>query len=256
MSNETQYSMTGILRYEWIFGHGFLGYGEPEVTRELIRQMNWPPGLNVLDVGSGLGGAAFLMAKEHQARITGVDLTAEIVNLARTRREEQGVSGVDFIQGDIHALDWPPGTFDIIWSRETLLHLPEKEELFKKFYRWLAPGGRLCVTDYARRKGQGSRLFEDYVRESGYPLPELSAYGQIISQAGFREVNVEDKSELLSRLLHEQLDKLQSNSQEFRHRFSVEDFEYLKGRWQLKLDCCQKGDMKWAWVLARKPESS
>ncbi|MFW6054433.1 MAG: methyltransferase domain-containing protein [Thermodesulfobacteriota bacterium] len=255
MSNEDQYSITGILRYEWIFGYGFLGYGEPEVTRELIRRMDWPDGLKVLDVGCGLGGAAFLMAREHQARITGVDLTEEIVNLARERQQEQGISGVDFIQGDIHGLDFSPESFDVIWSRETLLHVPEKEKLFNKFYRWMAPGGRLSITDYARRQGRGSQLFEEYIEESGYPLPELSEYSRIVRQAGFSEVQVEDKSEFLAGLLEDQLHKLENNSREFCRRFSTEDFQYLKDRWQLKLDCCRSGDMKWAWILAKKQAS-
>ena len=255
MSSEEQYSTTGILRYEWIFGYGFLGYGEPEVTRELIKRMDWPKGLKVLDVGCGLGGAAFLMAREHQARVTGVDLTEEIVDLARKRQQEQGITGVDFIQGDIHALDFAPESFDVIWSRETLLHVPEKEKLFNKFHYWLAPGGHLSITDYARRQGRGSRLFEEYVEESGYPLPELSQYENIVSGAGFSEVDVEDKTELLSRLLEDQLHNLEKNRQEFCQRFSTEDFEYLQSRWQLKLDCCRNGDMKWAWVLARKQAS-
>ncbi len=254
MSSE-QYSLTGILRYEWIFGYGFLGYGEPGVTRNLIEAINWPSGCRVLDVGSGLGGPAFLMAREHGARVTGVDLTEATVGLARQRQEEQGISGVDFIQGDIHDLDWPPESFDVIWSRETLLHVPDKEKLFKKFHLWLSPGGALVITDYARRQGRGSDRFEEYVEASGYPLPELDRYARILTEAGFVDVSVEDRSETLADLLQEQLDKLESNKKEFCETFSREDYEYLKGRWQLKFDCCRDGDMKWGWFMGRKTKT-
>ncbi len=247
-----QYSMKGILRYEWIFGHGFLGYGEPGVTRKLIENTKWPSGCRVLDVGSGLGGPAFLMACEHDARVTGVDLTKATVDLARQRRDDQGITGVEFIQGDIHHLVWPPESFDVVWSRETLLHVPDKEALFRKFHRWLSPGGALVITDYARRRGRGSDRFEDYVEASGYPLPELDRYRQMLTDAGFVDVSVQDRSETLADLLGEQLEKLETNRAEFCETFSPEDCEYLKERWQLKLDCCRDGDLKWGWFTARK----
>ncbi|MBS3779539.1 MAG: methyltransferase domain-containing protein, partial [Desulfovermiculus sp.] len=101
MAKDEQYSLTGIYRYEWIFGPGYLGYGEPQVTREIINQMQWAPGTRVLDVGSGLGGPAFLMALEYNARVTGVDLTQQIVDIADQRQKEQGIADVTFLQGDI-----------------------------------------------------------------------------------------------------------------------------------------------------------
>ena len=45
MANDKQYSTTGIYRYEWIFGPGFLGYGEPQVTRQIIEQMQLRGGI-------------------------------------------------------------------------------------------------------------------------------------------------------------------------------------------------------------------
>ena len=253
MAKDEQYSLTGIYRYEWIFGPGFLGYGEPQVTREIIDQMQWAPGTRVLDVGSGLGGPAFLMASEYQARVTGVDLTQQIVDIAAKRQEEQGIAGVSFLQGDVHQLSWDGGAFDVIWSRETLLHVPDKDALFRKFYHWLAPGGAVMITDYARRVGRGSDKFESYIQESGYPLEELEPYGDHIRQAGFEQVIIQDQTDYLISILQDQLHKLDSRKQEFVNTFSEEDFEYLRSRWQLKLDCCQDGDMRWGWFSARRP---
>ncbi|MFO7877244.1 MAG: methyltransferase domain-containing protein, partial [Desulfovermiculus sp.] len=138
MASGEQYSLTGIYRYEWIFGPGFLGYGEPQVTKEIIDTMNWSPGTRVLDVGSGLGGPAFLMASEYKAKVGGLDLPQQIVDIATQRQKEKGISNVSFHQGDIHEMNWDEGSFDVIWSRETLLHVPDKDALFQKFYRWLA----------------------------------------------------------------------------------------------------------------------
>ncbi len=254
MASGEQYSLTGIYRYEWIFGPGFLGYGEPQVTKEIIDTMNWSPGTRVLDVGSGLGGPAFLMASEYKAKVSGVDLTQQIVDIATQRQKEKGISNVSFHQGDIHEMNWDEGSFDVIWSRETLLHVPDKDALFQKFYRWLAPGGAVMITDYARRVGQGSEKFECYIQESGYPLLELEEYADHIRQAGFEQVTIQDQTDYLISILQDQLNKLDSRKDEFISKFSKEDYEYLRSRWQLKLGCCQDGDMKWGWFSARRPQ--
>ncbi len=253
MAQGEQYSTTGIFRYEWIFGPGFLGYGEPQATRNLYQQLELPSQARVLDVGSGLGGPDFLLADEFGARVTGVDLTPEIVDIAKERLQKKGLENVEFFQGDIQAMDWPPGSFDLVWSRETLLHVPDKDKLFRKFHRWLEPGGGLIITDYARRKGRGSDTFEQYIKDSGYPLLELEEYGSIISEAGFDDLRIEDRTEDLIAIMEEQLQKLSASKQEFCERFSEEDYDYIKGRWELKLNCCREGDMKWGWFLARRP---
>jgi phosphoethanolamine N-methyltransferase len=254
MANSEQYSLTGIYRYEWIFGPGFLGYGEPQVTREIIDKMNWSPGTRVLDVGSGLGGPAFLMASEYKAKVSGVDLTQQIVDIASERQKEKNIGNVSFYQGDIHQMNWDEGSFDVIWSRETLLHVPDKDALFQKFYHWLAPGGAVMITDYARRVGRGSEKFENYIQESGYPLLELEKYADHIRQAGFEQVTIQDQTDYLISILQDQLYKLDSRKDEFISKFSKDDYEYLRSRWQLKLDCCQDGDMKWGWFSAHRPQ--
>ena len=253
MATDKQYSSTGIYRYEWIFGPGFLGYGEPQVTRQIIDSMQWAPGTRVLDVGSGLGGPAFLMAGEYGAVVTGVDLTQEIVDIARERQQGQNIANVSFHQGDIHEMGWDEQSFEVIWSRETLLHVPDKDELFQKFYRWLVPGGAVMITDYARRREQGSEKFENYIRESGYPLVELEEYGNHIRQAGFDHVAIDDQTPYLIQILQEQIQKLDGRKEEFVQDFSDQDYTYLRSRWQLKLDCCLDGDMKWGWFSARRP---
>ncbi|MFP4285861.1 MAG: methyltransferase domain-containing protein [Desulfovermiculus sp.] len=255
MANSDQYSLTGIYCYEWMFGPNFLGYGEPQATRNIINQMDWKPGIRVLDVGSGLGGPARVMAEEYGAVVTGVDLTDDTVQIAKERHEKNGMANVSFHQGDIHQVQWGENAFDVIWSRETLLHVPEKDLLFQKFYTWLAPGGRIMITDYARKEGRASDKFEKYIHESGYPLLEMETYGDHIRQAGFEQVTVEDQTEYLIQLLEENIHRIRERKEEFIQRFSEDAYKHFRSRWELKLECCKCGDMKWAWLSARRPEN-
>src|SRR3954453_13873674 len=98
--NNGQYSRRGILRYEKIFGDGYVSTGGPETTRHLCSQLEGQlrPGVRVLDVGSGIGGAAFHLAREYGASVTGVDLSPVMVDIAQERaRRTEARGGVTFL---------------------------------------------------------------------------------------------------------------------------------------------------------------
>jgi len=197
--NNGQYSRTGILRYEKIFGAGYVSTGGPETTEYLCAKLGEAlrPGVRVLDVGSGIGGAAFHLARKYGALVTGIDLAPEMVEIARERaREEDGPGGVTFLLGDI--LTTPLGLFDVIWSRDALMHVPDKPRLFSRLHDLLEPGGRLVITDYARGTSEGSPEFRAYVEKTGYHLTDPESYGELLRQAGFVHVVVEDATDLSS----------------------------------------------------------
>src|SRR3954468_21125031 len=88
--NHGQYSRTGILRYEKIFGDGYVSTGGPETTDLLCARLGdaLRRGARVLDVGSGIGGAAFHLARAYGAQVTGIDLSHEMVRIALERARE------------------------------------------------------------------------------------------------------------------------------------------------------------------------
>ena len=93
------------MRYEKIFGDGYVSTGGPETTAYLCAKLGTAlrPGVRVLDVGSGIGGAAFHLASEYGAVVTGVDLSEEMVAIARERaaRLEASPESVTFLLADI-----------------------------------------------------------------------------------------------------------------------------------------------------------
>jgi phosphoethanolamine N-methyltransferase len=254
MSNEpdTQYERHSILRYEQIFGKGFLSPGGLETTVQFCQRLKLKPGLHVLDIGSGIGGAAFYMAKEYGARVTGIDLSQENIDIATEYLEQQNLPDVEFRHGSILALDREAGTFDVIWSRDTFLHIAQKPELFHRLYRWLTPGGQLLITDYARNRGSPSTAFKTYVQRSGYSLLDLCTYGRYLAEAGFRNIVIEDRTEQFLNLLAREKDRILSNSAAFLKDFDRVDMDYLVERWMMKIDFCQVGDMKWGLLQATR----
>lgn len=252
--NKGQYSRTSILRYEKIFGEHYVSTGGHETTENLCRRLagSLRPGVRVLDVGSGIGGAAFHLARAFGAGVTGIDLAEEMVAIALERAEQLGLSDdVNFILGDV--LETPfPDKFDIVWSRDALMHIPDKARLFSRLHGLLADGGRIVITDYARGKTPASPAFEEYIVKTGYHVVEPEQYGQLLEAAGFKDVIVDDATQTFVDILRRESRRLVDHRGDFLSAFSEEDLNYLVERWAMKDRFCEAGDMKWGIYLGTR----
>jgi ubiquinone/menaquinone biosynthesis C-methylase UbiE len=106
-------------------------------------------GSRVLDLGCGLGDDTFQIAERVGAggRVTGVDVSASMIEEARRRAETRGLP-VDFEVGDSQALRFDSGTFDGVRAERMLMHVPDAERAIAEMSRVLAPGGRISVFDF------------------------------------------------------------------------------------------------------------
>jgi phosphoethanolamine N-methyltransferase len=252
--NQGQYSRTSILRYEMIFGAGYISTGGAQTTDELCTRLgrSLRPGVRVLDVGSGIGGAAFHLAKTYGAKVTGIDLAEEMVAVAHERAGQLGMNGsVKFLLGDVLEEKFAE-PFDIIWSRDAFMHIPDKGRLFSRLFELMAPGGRLVITDYARGKTPGSPEFEKYIETTGYNVVEPREYGKLLQAAGFVDVVVDDATARFVEILKNETRRLVDKPTEFLTSFSEADLMYLVERWGMKVGFCNIGDMKWGNYLATK----
>ena len=245
--NGGQYTRTGILRYEKVFGAGYISTGGHSTTEYLISKIEdaLKPGARVLDVGSGIGGSMFFLARTYGCQMTGVDLSPEMVNIAHERAGDADVAGkVETILGDVLTEPFP-AKFDIVWSRDALMHIPDKARLFAHLRDLTAPGGRLVITDYARGTTEGSPEFQAYIKSTGYHVVDPASYGKLIEAAGYTDVKAEDATDRFVAILERELDFLETNRADFLNSFSEDDLNYLVARWQMKVGFCKAGDMKW-----------
>lgn len=252
--NNGQYTRAGILRYEKVFGDGYISTGGHATTLDLCHRLGdaLRPGVRVLDVGSGIGGAAFFLANQYNAKVTGIDLAPEMDAIAKERaRQADGSDSVRFILGDVLTESFPE-KFDVIWSRDALMHVPDKPGLFQRLHSLLDDGGTFIVTDYARGEGTASPAFEAYIQKTGYHIISPLRYGELLKQAGFHEVEVEDATPRFIEILKSEMARLESDRQEFLKVFSEQDLNYLLDRWAMKVGFCEAGDMKWAISKARR----
>ena len=254
-NNNGQYTRAGILRYEKIFGPGYISTGGPDTTDYLVAKLGdaLRPGVKILDVGSGIGGAALYLAKQFQAHVTGIDLAPEMIAIAHERAAEFGApKDVEFLVDDVLTADLPT-PYDVVWSRDALMHIHDKPRLFRRLLDLLAPGGTLVITDYARGPLPGTPEFQAYLQSTGYHVIEPSAYGKLLEEAGFVDVEVEDATGKFIDIMKREAARLESNREDFVGMFSEPDLQYLIERWAMKDGFCRAGDMKWGIYKARRP---
>jgi phosphoethanolamine N-methyltransferase len=239
-----------------IFGAGYISTGGARTTDDLCARLgaSLRPGARVLDVGSGIGGAAFHLVKTFGARVTGIDLAEEMVAVAHERaRELKMEDSVNFILGDVLEEKFSE-PFDIIWSRDAFMHIPDKRRLFSRLYDLSAPGGRLVITDYARGKTTGSPEFEKYIETTGYSVIEPEEYGRLLEAAGYENVVVDDATARFVEILKSEIGRLVDKPTDFLASFSESDLKYLVDRWEMKVGFCKNGDMKWGNYLATRKD--
>ena len=164
-----------------------LGCGNPQAIAGL------KPGERVLDLGSGGGFDAFLAARQvgPTGRVIGVDMTPEMIALARANAAKVGLTHVDFRLGDIEQLPVDDASVDVIMSNCVINLAPDKAAVFREAFRVLAPGG-LAISDMVAISDLPAAVAADPAAYTGCiagaaPVAEVE---RMIANAGFERVHV------------------------------------------------------------------
>lgn len=160
--------------------------GRP-ATIAFAEQFAPQPGMRLLDVGCGLGGAARYFAAEHGCRVTGIDLSAEYADVANALAARVGLSGrVSCQQGSALNLPFAPGSFDGAYMFHVGMNIEDKAKLFREVRRVLTPAGIFGIYDVMRLAAGDLHYPVPWTSSAEMSFVEGAArYRELLIAAGF-----------------------------------------------------------------------
>lgn len=253
---DKQYSIEGIYKYQMMFGDGFVSPGGITTTRECAKMLNVSADDTVLDIGCGIGGAAFHISSTYGCFVHGLDLSVNMIMgaLESSARQPANAKGckVSFEVSDAAKRDLGSETYDAVFSRDVFLYVTDKDALLRKIYRSLKPGGRLVFTDYCKGKSMETSSFGRYVQDKACSLATMEEYTEMLRQAGFKDISAEDETDKLIDVTEEEIKNLDSSREEFNKLMSVKTVDNLRLSWESRLQFAKDGDHAWALFSAMK----
>ena len=166
-----------------------LGCGNPTALAELKA------GGTVLDLGSGGGIDVLLSAKRVSpgGKAYGLDMTAEMLALARQNQEKAGIENVEFLKGEIENIPLPDNSVDVIISNCVINLSADKDKVLREAFRVLKPGGRFAVSDVVTRGGVPEEIRKNVLLWVGCVAGALEddEYRAKLTAAGFENIGIE-----------------------------------------------------------------
>ena len=165
-----------------------------QATRELAEEAGLAPGQRLLDIGSGIGGPARMLAQDFGVAVTAVDLTEAF---CRTAAELSALlpeaAAPGFVCADATRLPFPADRFDVVWTQHAAMNIPDKPALYRECLRVCRPGGHFLVYD----------VVEGPAGDPHFPVPWASTRDgsfliraeelrRLVLAAGFRELAFRD----------------------------------------------------------------
>jgi len=249
----SEYHDAMVALLEWIWGQDFMAPGGEGSVAKLVRGLNLRD-KRVLDVGSGLGGPAFVLARDYGASVTGTDLEAHLVERAKQRAQELGLAErVNFLRVEPGPMDFPDQHFDAVISAGAITQTSDKLGIFQEIHRILKPGGAVRCYDWMKSPGPYSDDMLYWFRMEGltYAMETLERHGEILREAGFRDIEMEDASAWYRRRVREEYALLSGAGYErVVELIGKKDADHLIEDWRAMVVVCEKGEMRQGYLRA------
>jgi len=183
---------------ELIWGEGFLSPGGPAEVAEILVGSSIA-GAHVLDIGCGIGGIDLLLAESYgAASVLGIDVETTNIELAAERARWRGLADrVAYRIVTPGPLPLESASFDVVFSKDAMIHIADKEALFAEVARVLRPGGLFVASDWLRADDDPpSAAMQRYVELEGlsFAMASPARYHRAMAAAGLRDIEIRDRN--------------------------------------------------------------
>jgi phosphoethanolamine N-methyltransferase len=199
MSNENiQYADEFINRLEILWGEGFLSPGGADEVKLVLKDIDLN-NKSILDIGCGTGGVEVVLAGKFDIdRVTGIDVEPQLVERTQKLVDKKGLSAkvkVELV--DPGPLDFANNEFDIVFSKDSMIHIPDKNAIFSEILRVLKPGGVFAASDWL--VGENADSSPEWARVRNLSHLDFKVFTAAetelaMRQAGFEQVSTLDRN--------------------------------------------------------------
>ena len=196
---KSQYTENVSVALQWMWGDGYLSPGGAEEVAAMLRGVD-ARGRHVLEIGSGLGAAAIALVETYGARtVLGVDVESHLVEHSRERTAAAGLEErIRFQLVEPGPLPFDDGAFGMVFSKDAIVHIPDKAACYAEVLRVLAPGGVFVGSDWLRGGEEtctsDAREWLEIVRLD-FRMETLDETRQALQRSGFERVRLVDRNE-------------------------------------------------------------
>lgn len=247
-----------ISMLEAVWGEGFLSPGGPAEVTRIVADRDLT-GKSLLDIGCGAGGIDIALAATHGAGyVCGIDVEDPVLTHARGLIDGAGLTDrIGCLKVAPGPLPFPPATFDVVFSKDSIVHIPDKHALMSEVFRVLKPGGWFIASDWLiGHEGPPTAEMADYIRSEGldFGMASPARYRDAMEKAGFVDIGVTSRNSWYRETARTELARLQGPVGDAAAKVVGRNFvDQNIGIWQRMIPVLDTGEHCPTHLRGRKP---
>jgi ubiquinone/menaquinone biosynthesis C-methylase UbiE len=212
-THKNEYDEKVVARLQLLWGEGFMSPGGPAEVTELLRDIDLD-GCQVLDIGCGIGGVELLLADQFNAKhVVGIDIELPLIERAQQRITDAGLQDrVSFRHVSPGPLPFDDQSYDVVFSKDAMIHIPDKQSLFGEVRRVLCSGGMLTASDWLQsEEGRGTTEMAQMSEAIGltFSLATPEETVAALQSVGFENVSIRDRNQMYQIEARHELERLE-----------------------------------------------
>ena len=226
--DQLHYDTKHIDFLEKLWGEGFMSPGGHGEIQRLLMKTSLVD-CKVLDIGCGAGGITISLLRDFQAKmVVGVDVESDVLKKAKDKIERENLAEKIkvFLVGK-GKLPFKANTFDVVFSKDSIVHVPDKETLFKEVSRVLMPGGVFVFSDWLiSHDNEPSPEMKHYLEleDLGFGMASPLGYEAALKNCGFVSVEIKNRNSWYRNEARRELNILSGSDRKSYEKLTSEEF--------------------------------